>query len=153
MSRAIRTLLGHLYDAVIAITPTSEEYATYRAWTGPGPLSAAEGAAALRSIRWSVDAVRMAPMSQQRDAYYREAELALTVAYPDAYWPAQGADRLGVEGLRAEDEADIAGALSYGRYAPLQSEPSLVGLVYLGATLVGPLSVLRWRLTYQETAP
>jgi hypothetical protein len=113
----IRALLAALLDDVEALTPTTEgSVYPYRRWSHDRPLSdpGLGAAEALRAVAVRVTGVGEGELAHGAGKVSRSARLDVCVWYPESYYPRGQTDHLGVDGLLAEDDAQLVAALVHG---------------------------------------
>lgn len=153
----LRDLLAALLSDVEALTPTTEGGVyPYRRWSHDRPLSdpgvaAAEG---LRGVTVRVVGVGEGDLAHGAGKISRLARLEICVWYSETYYPRGQADVVGIDGLIAEDDAQIVGALVHGLPAGVAALSDVVHLQSGGESRRdGRLWVIPLQVSYFETVP
>ncbi len=147
----IKEIILALYPIIEAIPCESEATEGFKRWRSLDDMSLADASPSWRAFRLIVLATGKGTLQSGSETRSKMARLAITINYPKGFFGDDDTEFLGVELIRAEDDAVIVNKLCFKRPLELQDQVSSVrSIKWLGSALQGRLWVINLELEYLE---
>jgi hypothetical protein len=151
MATTINQILSALYDIVEDVTPTIEADHPFQRWESLDDMSLADPSASWRAFRISVASTGKGTLQSGAEVRSKMAKLNLSINYPKGFFGDSDSAFLGIENLRAVDDALLVSELFFKRPNSFQAAvDSVRSLKWTGSTLQGRLWVISFEVDYME---
>lgn len=144
-------ILSALYTIIEGLTCNYEASDGFARWTSLDDMSLADPSPGWRAFRIVVTGTGKGTLSSGSETRSKMAKLAVCINYPKGYFGDTDTAHLGVEAIRADDDAVIVNSLCFSRPVGLQDAVSQVRAPkWLGSALQGRLWVINLEIEYLE---
>ena len=145
-------ILSALYTIIEAIPCNYEADDGFERWSSLDDLSLSDPSPGWRAFRLVVTGTGKGTLQSGSEKRSKMAKLAVTINYPKGFFGDTDSTFLGVEAIRADDDALIVNKLCFARPNELQDAVSDVrSTKWLGSALQGRLWTINLELEYMET--
>jgi hypothetical protein len=147
-------ILTQLYTIIEALTPFYESDKAFTRWTSLEDMSTADPSPSFRAFRLAVVFTGKGTVSSGATMRSKLARVDVLVNYPRAHFDPLDTNYLGVEAIRADDDALIVARLAMSRPLVLQDNVTNVRAPkWLGSAVSGRLWVISFEFEYLEEVP
>ena len=152
MPGKLSEILTSLYGIIEALTCNYVVDEGFKRWRSLDDMTLADPSPSWRAFRIVITGTGKGTLSSGSESRSKMAKLAIAVNYPKGFFADDDTDALGVENIRADDDALIVNRLCFERPNGLQDAVSNVRAPkWLGSALQGRLWVINLELEYVET--
>lgn len=151
MTTTINQILSALYDVVESVSPTVEADYPFLRWDSLDDLSLADPSPSWRKFRISVSATGKGTLQSGSETRSKMAKVSIAINYPKGFFGDTDTSFLGIESIRAVDDALLVNEICFKRPNAFQAAvDSMRSPKWLGSALQGRLWVINLEIEYQE---
>ena len=147
-------ILSEIYDIIEDLTPNYEVDKGFERWTSVDDMSLADPSPSFRAFRLTVPSTGKGTLNSGATTRSKMAKVAVVLNYPKGHFDPLDTAYLGVEAIRADDDALIVARLAFSRPLVLQDNVTQVrSIKWVGSALQGRFWVISFEIEYLEEIP